>query len=374
MPWLSEQPNRQDEEEEEDEDGVVPPPGEAGEEIYGRPQPLEFDLDFDLAELMVPSEAKQVFVSQDLKEVHYIVPVQRARNYHKNYRDFVVVGYRLLRCSNSEQANQGSPNEVFVGWCSAERTCREPPFRRAVFPGSEMDFSADITTGFGPFCDCAKRLYDHLGRHECLRMELQIRDTTIHYPADGAPRHIDGWIVARHEYDIVQLNQPHDLIFNQWGVSKLTNEGHYSCKMCTSQPRHCAHNKALLGVNDGEGTTLTGNGLSHKETADMSISRLLDADKALKPPCISRLQLPFFPEEDAVVDKHCKGNYDLLPFACIIPVITGHLYTPVLTGLLRFWFPLQISGRIPSAFLSLSVQTRCAARTTHNIRPSRNTS
>ena len=263
----------------------------------------EMDLHLDLHKRMVPAGAKRVFVSQDCKELHYLVPVRRVRNYHVGYRDFIVVGFRLLRCSNSEHANPGYTDAV-VGWCNAERHCREPPFRRATFSDSDMDFSSD-KTGYGALCDCAKQLYDCLGGHAMIRLHFLAQDTTVQFERDGTPRLMGEWRVARHVYDIVNLNQRYDLVFNQWGVSRLTNEGWYSCMMCVSKPRHCAHNKALLGINEGEGT---GPGLSRVGASERSISSLLDADKTLKPPCISKLKLPFFPNEDADVEKQYTGQ------------------------------------------------------------------
>ena len=78
--------------------------------------------------------------------------------------------------------------------------------------------------------------------------------------------------------------------------------------MCTSTPRHCAHNKALLGMDDGQGE-FPPRTRSPKDVAEESISSMLDKDtKKMKPPCMSKHKLPFFPHEDAEVEMHCKGR------------------------------------------------------------------
>ena len=127
-----------------------------------------------------------------------------------------------------------------------------------------------------------KKKYEHLGGRT-IRVNLLTRNQDVHYPTDGKPRRM-AWKVARHDYDIVNLNQQFDLVFNQWGVSKRTNNGWYSCKMCTSTPRHCAHNKALLGTDDGQGE-FPPRTRSPKDVAEESISSMLDKDtKKMKPP------------------------------------------------------------------------------------------
>ena len=266
--------------------------------------------DVDMEFLLVPSEAKLVYVSQDGKELHYIVPMQQERTYHTRKRDFIVVGFRIVHCSNRLHANTGSENDVVVGWCNGVRHCREPPFRRETYPGADMDFSAD-QTGFGALCPCAKRLFEFLGGHQTIRLNMLMHHgQEVYYPTDGKARTTD-WRVAGNDYAIVNLNKPYDLVFNQWGVSKKTCDG-FSCKICTSQPRHCAHNKALLGIDTNE-SSFSGNTLSPKEVAETSISKMLDEEtKMMKPPCISRHELPFFPHEDEDVDQHNEGRSTIL--------------------------------------------------------------
>lgn len=299
LPWTLEQPTSGSHGEPQHQDDVMAEDAlEESGVVDERFQSLDPGLNIDLHERMVPTEAELVFISQDRRELHYIVPLRRVQLYHTRYRDFVVVGFRLLRCSESGNADRN----VVVGWCNAERQCCEPAYRRAMFPESDLDFSTD-TTGFGPLCECAGRLHQHLGGDENVRLLLNGQDDTVHFQTDGKPRVREEWRVARHDYVIVNLNKEYDLVFNQWGVSKLNNEG-YTCQMCTSKPRHCAHNKALLGISDGE---VIGPRLSRKEVAERSISKLLDETKKFKPPCISRETLPFFSKDDADVNKHCEG-------------------------------------------------------------------
>ena len=297
---------------------------------------LDSEVHLEVHQRMVPTEAERVFISHDRKELHYIVPARRLRNYHTRYRDFVVVGFRLLHCSNTDRANPGH-NDVVVGWCNGERHCPEPVFRRGTFPESDVDFSTDIT-GFPPLCDCAKVLYDHLGGHVQIRILLRdVQDAAVQFQRDGVPRVRDNWRVARHEYTIVNLNLQHALIFSQWGVSKLqVNQGWYTCLTCESRTRHCVHNKAILGfLNEQEQQEP---GVSRKERAERSIAGLLDETGSLKPPCISREELPFFPNEDPDVVKHLQGkSYSLctcLPYAYFL---NSYSYckkycTPVLTA------------------------------------------
>ena len=295
--------------ENEPEAGAGPNVGDdvAMEEAWHPPHGNEcWEVENDLFhERMLVSEAKMVFVSADRKESHYVVPLSTVRNYHYRARDFVVVGFRYLR--NHEG------RDVLVGWCNAERDCPEASYRRVMFPESDMDLSHDILSGeFDPLCPCAKQLYgDGSGpgpSHAEFNFGFQSENPEVFgWAGKPGPKIIKTWKVARHEYSIVNLNEPYDLIFNQWGVSKINGDGTLVCKMCLSTPRHCAHNKALSLLMAGE-SGHPRDFQASKDAAEASITRMLDDSKSkFKLPCISRLPLPFFPEQDQVVATNVKG-------------------------------------------------------------------
>lgn len=92
-----------------------------------------------LWELLQPAERKLLYLSPDGREVHYAVAAKRRRDpYHHSFRDFVVVGFRSVKCSDGD---------VLVGWCSSARGCDEDPGRRDCYPEADMSLVTKAEVG-----------------------------------------------------------------------------------------------------------------------------------------------------------------------------------------------------------------------------------
>lgn len=256
-------------------------------------------------------EGKLVFLSTDRKETHFFVPLlpagswtRRGTDMRTKTRDFILLGFRKLQSGDDDQGT------TLVGWCNAEQECPEPSYRRTTFPESNINYSSGHLLGFPDLCPCAKHFYDTNQLYIEHALDA-VEDQEVSFGDDvRVPRILEEtWQLAGNKYKIVNLNAPYDIIFNQWGVSKITADGQLSCKMCKSTPRHCAHNKALLSMSGG----VTPEGHSPQVGAEDSISRMLNDDKSdFEPPCISRKLVPFFEYEDNDVALKIEGMAKML--------------------------------------------------------------
>eukprot|EP00873_Tetraselmis_striata_P029145 jgi/Tetstr1/449409/TSEL_036504.t1 len=176
-------------------------PGEAAGSAPG-PSPLW--------ELLQPAERKLLYLSPDGREVHYAVAAKRSRDpYHHSFRDFVVVGFRSMKCSDGD---------VLVGWCSSARGCDEDPGRRDCYPEADMSLVTKaevLPPGCAAHCKCSQRVLDDLNGKLGFVMHHEDRS-----PGRGDGMLVDGWIVAGARYTTVNLNAPHEAVFKQWSVTR----------------------------------------------------------------------------------------------------------------------------------------------------------
>eukprot|EP00873_Tetraselmis_striata_P023542 jgi/Tetstr1/443806/TSEL_003262.t2 len=242
-----------------------------------------------LWELLQPAERKLLYLSPDGREVHYAVAAKRRRDpYHHSFRDFVVVGFRSVKCSDGN---------VLVGWCSSARGCDEDPGRRDCYPEADMSLVTKaevLPPGFAGQCKCSQRVLDDLNGK--LGFVMHHEDMS---PGRGDGMLVDEWMVAGARYTTVNLNAPHEAVFKQWGVTKSTADGRYQCHTCVGTPRHCRHNQALLDVEHDAAT--------HEVDVEGKIKDALAGDRSLKLPCIAKEKLPFFPDDDVEVMKHYEA-------------------------------------------------------------------
>eukprot|EP00873_Tetraselmis_striata_P019532 jgi/Tetstr1/439796/TSEL_028208.t1 len=204
-----------------------------------------------LWELLQPAERKLLYLSPDGREVHYAVAAERRRDpYHHSFRDFVVVGFRSVKCSDGD---------VLVGWCSSARGCDEDPGRRDCYPEADMSLVTKaevLPPGFAGHCKCSQRVLDDLNGK--LGFVMHHEDIS---PGRGDGMLVDEWMVAG--------------------------------------ARHCRHNQALLDVEHDAAT--------HEVDVEGKIKDALAGDGSLKLPCISKEKLPFFPDDDVEVMKHYEA-------------------------------------------------------------------
>lgn len=117
----------------------------------------------------------------------------------------------------------------------------------------------------------------------------------------------DGWKVAGNQYSVVNANETHLSVFQQWGVVRSLGDGTFYCQSCSSKQRHCYHTAALL---DDEGV---GYVASRDRAADVERKikqALSEIDGTLVPGSISRDKIPFFPDDDPAVWDRYKGGHD----------------------------------------------------------------
>eukprot|EP00873_Tetraselmis_striata_P016344 jgi/Tetstr1/436608/TSEL_025404.t1 len=243
-----------------------------------------------LWELLQPAERKLLYLSPDGREVHYAAAAKRRRDpYHHNFRDFVVVGFRSVKCSDGD---------VPVGWCSSARGCDEDPGRRDCYSEADMSLVTKaevLPPGCAAHCKCSQRVLDDLNGKLGFVMHHEDRS-----PGRGDGMLVDEWMVAGARYTTVNLNAPHEAVFKQWGVTKSTADGRYQCHTCVGTPRHCRHNQALLDVEHDAAT--------HEVDVEGKIKDALACDGLLELPCISKEKLPFFPDDDVEVMKHYEAR------------------------------------------------------------------
>lgn len=262
--------------------------------------------DAPLEQKMEPHGAVCVHVTEDGREAHYVVPVVRNRT---RARDFVFIGVRNVECSDGD---------VLTGWCSATRQCAEPSFRRDAIPGSRHPGlpMEDVSKQLGPPCACADRLRQHLG-DMALMATLQRGAGLASYCEHSEAPNVINFVVEGRRYVAVNPDKPYSAsFFGEWGVTEVMAGGSYHCRSCRSTPRHCVHNRHVLGLRE-EATPDTS-----AEVVDDLIRRALTCEGPEALPvldCVSREGLPFFPEEDPTVFKHWEGGW---AHACCLPVIT----------------------------------------------------
>ena len=249
-----------------------------------------------LWERMQPHERRLVYVSADRREGHFAVAAHRTIRYHLNPREFVFVGFRFVKCSNG--------TEVLTGWCDAERDCTEPSYRREIFPGGDFENqSVEAVQQASDRCPCASRLLQSLGGETSLKKEILLESARLRSSFLGQ------FSVGGNSYTFVNpagiSGDSGANLFTQWGVVKTVRDGHgYLCQSCHSRSRHCVHTHALL---EGCGPCRTVEMPSAKFNA--RVKKAIDpATGRRRITSLSQRELPFFPEDDAVVYENFAGD------------------------------------------------------------------
>lgn len=271
---------------------------ELAAELESLQEDLQEAMDLDAAPLeqrMEPHGAVCVHVTDDKREAHYAVPVLRNRT---RARDFLFVGLRRVECSDGD---------FLTGWCSATRQCDEPSFRRETIPGSKhsaLPMEVVKKTLESP-CACADRLIRHIGEM-ALMATLQRGPGLTNYWADSEAPNVMGFMVEGRRYVAVNPDKPYSTgFFGEWGVTEVMACNSYHCRTCRSTPRHCVHNRHVLGLDEGPSPN------SSAQVVNDLIRRALQGEGPEAAPvldCVSRGTLPFFPEEDDTVFKNWEGG------------------------------------------------------------------